>query len=164
MIQTVADLRREFAKQESEIASLKQRCKEKHPKLIQARSQLAKWKEALDDAVIGAKRNLQSTLDSAKLTLKSHEALLRDQENAALALNKQAIRYNVLTRDVESDKAMYQAVLTRIKETDVTKELLSTKVHVVETASLPERSVKPNKVAVATIGPRPDWCRLAPRA
>ena len=44
---------------------------------------------------------------------------LKEQEDKALDLNKLAIPYNVLTREVETDTALYQSVVSRMKETGV---------------------------------------------
>ena len=44
---------------------------------------------------------------------------LKEQEQFALELNKIAIPYNVLQREVDSDRAMYDAVNARLRETNV---------------------------------------------
>src|SRR5205085_4496101 len=80
------------------------------------------------------------------------EAAVQEQEQAALALNKQAIQYSVLSRGVDSDRAMYDAVLSRVKETSLTKVLASYKVRVVEPAVEPHRPIKPQKLAILAHG------------
>ena len=44
---------------------------------------------------------------------------LKEQEKAALELNKIAIPYSVLKHEVESDRAMYDSVNNRLRETTV---------------------------------------------
>jgi succinoglycan biosynthesis transport protein ExoP len=58
----------------------------------------------------------------------------------------------VLARDVESDKAMYQAVLNRMKETAVTKDLKPNKIRIVQPATVPERPIKPDRTKVIAFG------------
>ena len=41
------------------------------------------------------------------------------QEQASLELEKKAIEYNKLAREVESNRALYDSVLKRMKETDM---------------------------------------------
>ena len=84
-----------------------------------------------------------SLYESARNTEIALETALREQETAALALNKQSLAYNALAREVESDLALYQSVLNRIKETTVTKEIKPNSVRVVQQASVPERPIKP---------------------
>ena len=44
---------------------------------------------------------------------------LKEQEQVAIELNKIAIPYNVLQREVDSDRATYDAVNARLRETNV---------------------------------------------
>ena len=61
--------------------------------------------------------------EAAVETEQKLNAALKDQEKVALELNKIAIPYNVLTREVASDRSMYDAVITRLRETTVTQGL-----------------------------------------
>ena len=150
--QAVTEIRSNIAKQESDLANLRQRYKQLHPKFIQAQSQLAEWKSALDKAILSVPKRVRSAYESARAAEQALESALREQETVALELNKQSVRYNVLSRDVESDRALYQSVLNRIKETSVTKDLKPSKVRVIQQASVPEKPVKPQKVRVIAAG------------
>jgi capsular exopolysaccharide synthesis family protein len=77
---------------------------------------------------------------------------LVEQQGAALEMNKKAIHYDVLARDVESDRALYQTVLNRIKENTVIKDLKTSNIRVIEKAEIPDRPVKPNKLKVIFTG------------
>lgn len=149
---SVIEIRSQMAKLESEFANLKQRYRPKHPKYLQAQSQLEDWNRSLIKAVQDVPRTIQSALESARAAETALEAALRDQETAALELNRKAIQYHVLLRDVESDRALYQAVLNRIKETSVTQDIQPTKVRIIQAASLPEKPVKPNQIKAAAFG------------
>ena len=144
--QVVNEIRSNIAKLESELANLRQRYKELHPKLIQTQSQLAEWKSNLGRAVLAVPQRIRSAYESAFAAEKALEQALREQEVVALDLNKQSIRYNVLARDVESDRTLYQSVLNRIKETSVTKDLKPSNVRVIQQATVPEKPIKPEKL------------------
>lgn len=150
--QAVVEIRSNIAKQESDLANLRQRYKEQHPKFLQAQSQLAEWKSSLQKAILSVPQRVRAAYESALAAEQALEQALREQETAALALNKQAIRYNVLARDVESDRALYLSVLNRIKETSVTKDFTSNKIRVIQQASVPEKPIKPEKVRVILAG------------
>lgn len=148
----IAEIRSNIGKLESELANLRQRYKEKHPKFIQTASQLAEWKNTLTNAVLGVPSVIRSLYESARSSEAALEAALREQETAALALNKQSLVYNSLAREVESDRGLYAAVLNRIKETTLTKEIKPSRIRVIQQAEVPERPVKPQKVKVALLG------------
>ncbi len=149
---TVADIRSNIGKLESELANLRQRYKERHPRYIQVASQLGEWKSNLTNAVLNIPATIRSLYESAKSSEAALEAALRDEVEAALELNKRSLVYNKLAREVDSDRALYESVLNRIKETTLTKEIKPSKVRVVQQAQVPELPVKPNKVKVALLG------------
>jgi polysaccharide biosynthesis transport protein len=148
----VAEIRSNISKLESELANLRQRYKEKHPKYIQTASQLAEWKSNLTNAVLNVPQIIRSLYESARTGEAALEAALREQEAAALELNKQSLVYSALSREVDSDRALYEAVLNRIKETTLTKEIKPSKIRVVQQAEVPELPIKPQKVKVILLG------------
>jgi len=146
----VLEQQKNVTAQEGEIANLSQRYKAMHPKFIQAQSQLKELKAGLNDAIVQAARSISTAYEAAKETEGKFEAALKDQEQNALALNKIAIPFNVLAREVESDRALYESVLTRLKETDVTKSIEQDNIRIVDPALVPEIPVKPRfKVILA---------------
>ncbi|MGA9607713.1 MAG: Wzz/FepE/Etk N-terminal domain-containing protein, partial [Rouxiella badensis] len=93
---SVADLRQKEVAQEAEIATLAQRYKDKHPRMLQAKSQLDEIRRSLADAVLKSPALVQSAYDAAVGNEKNLEAALAEQEKSALALSQQSIQYNVL--------------------------------------------------------------------
>jgi capsular exopolysaccharide synthesis family protein len=69
---------------------------------------------------------------------------LDQQKREALAMNRKAIEYGVLARDVESGKQIYQSLLQRAKETDVAGNLKTGNIRVVDEAERPRAPVTPN--------------------
>ena len=50
---------------------------------------------------------------------------MREQEGKSLELGRLAMEYETLARVVKTDTALYESVLTRLNETDVTKNILT---------------------------------------
>lgn len=149
---TVNDIRSNIGKLESELANLRQRYKEKHPRYIQVASQLGEWKNSLTNAILNIPQSIRSLYESAKAAETALETALKEQETAALELNKRSLVYNKLAREVDSDRALYESVLNRIKETTLTKDIKPSKIRIVQQAQVPELPVKPNKIKVAILG------------
>lgn len=139
----VLEQKKSVTEQEGEIANLSQRYKQLHPKFIQAQSKLKELKAGLDRAIVQAAQSIGTSYEAAKETESKFETALKDQEQTALALNKIAIPYNVLAREVESDRALYESVLTRLKETDITKGIEQDNIRIVDPALVPELPIKP---------------------
>jgi len=136
-----------LAKAETDFAVLRQRYKDKHPKYNQAMSELVELRSDLQTAVLKTAGSLKANLEAARAAEDAVSTAVRGQEISALELNKLSIQYGVLGREVESDRALYESVLSRMKETAVTKELAPSVIRVIQTAYLPEKPFSP-KVAL----------------
>lgn len=148
----VAEIQMTMNKQEGDLANLRQRYKEKHPKYLQALSELNEWRSAFTNAVLQVPRTVKSTLESIRASEQALSEALTKQETAAIDLNKLSIQYNVLARDVESDRALYEAVLNQMKQTSVAKEAQPTKVKVVQSAYRPEKPFSPQRTKILGLG------------
>jgi capsular exopolysaccharide synthesis family protein len=141
----VVEQQKRFAEMKGELANLGERYLSEHPKLIQAKSQLEQGQKELERAIFHAAYGVEVALETATKTEANYAGAVADQEQKALALNKAAIGYKVLEREVESDRVMFEAVLKRLQETDVTRGLDQGVVRLVEPAVAPERPAKPRK-------------------
>jgi len=61
-----------------------------------------------------------------------------------LVLNAKTIQYNVLKREVDSNKSLYESLLRRVKETEVAKELEATNIRIIDLANVPKAPFTPN--------------------
>jgi capsular exopolysaccharide synthesis family protein len=140
-----------LSKAENEFVGLKQRYKEKHPKYLQAKMQLIGLQNELAESIPKAAQGLKSSLDAARASKEALESALRAQDASALDLNKLAIQYGVLSREVESDRALYDSVLKRMKETSVTKEIKPMRIRVVQPAFTPKKPFSPRRTMIAAL-------------
>ena len=148
----VADLRKSISEKEAHLATLKERYKSGHPKFIEAASELQNLRMALERAILKARDVLGSSYHAAVLTESKLDEALRQQQKAALELNKISIPYEVLARDTEADRALYNSVLTRLKETDVTANLAQNSVRIVARALLPDQPVSSKRNLALALG------------
>ncbi|HEY5742282.1 MAG TPA: Wzz/FepE/Etk N-terminal domain-containing protein, partial [Terrimicrobiaceae bacterium] len=88
---------------EADLAGIQKRYGPLHPKNIQASTQIKQLKESLKDVLRNAGQILGTQYQSAKDAETKLNEALAEQEQAALELNKIAIPYNVLQREVDSD-------------------------------------------------------------
>jgi len=148
----VVDRRKDVAQLESAVASLSQRYKSKHPKMMAARAALTEAQEALKRAVLGQPAVLRNVLAQARAAETSLGSAASEQEKAALALNKAAIGYQELARQAETDRALYESVLRQIKETNLTKDVKTNAVSIAEHATMPYAPASPNPLKAIALG------------
>lgn len=150
--QTVLDRRRDLGQLEATVASLAQRYKDKHPKMMGARAALNEAKESLRRAVLAQPAVLRNMLEQSRATEQSLGGATHDQEKTALALNKASIGYLQLARQAETDRALYESVLRQIKETNLTKDVKANAVSIIEHSPLPRIPASPSPTKAIVLG------------
>jgi polysaccharide biosynthesis transport protein len=143
----VIEARSIVAKLESDFALIQQRYKEKHPKYIQAASQLEEARRALSNCALKAAESLRVAYENAQGAEKGMGQSIHEAEDAALKLSQKAIHYNLLAREVESDQALFDNVLNRLKETSLATDMQSEKMRLIAPATPPAVPASP-KLAV----------------
>lgn len=110
------ELLRRKASLEIEISEKSEHFREKHPEII----------------------GLRSELDSINRKIES-------EKEKEIVSKDVAIQYNILKRDVDTSRELYQSLLKRISETEVTGELKATNIRVVDRAAEPMTPSRPRK-------------------
>ena len=135
----------ELAALQRQQAQMSERLGERHPDMIKIRSAIQHAEGQIEvevDKIVAAVRN---EYEAARAQEESVAAALAAQKTEALTMNRKAIEYSVLERDVDSSTQVYNSLLQRAKETSVAGELKSSNIRVVDRAERP----------VAPIAPRP---------
>ena len=147
----IAEIRLQIVKAESELAALSERALPLHPKYLGTVTQISNLKRSLADVVAKAGDSITKRYQAAVETERKFDVTLKEQEQIALALNSTAIPYNVLAREVASDRSMYDAVITRLQETTITQSLDATPFRIVQQPQIGIRPVKPNRLRILIV-------------
>ena len=131
-IPQVQDLRGQIVAAEAELAAAQKRYGPMNPAFVQATTKVSQLKDALKEMLKNAGTILSTQYESATDAEKRLNESLAEQEHAALELNKIGVPYNVLAREVESDRLMYDTVNTRLRETTAAIGIEQSPVRVVE--------------------------------
>ncbi|MFA7345176.1 MAG: polysaccharide biosynthesis tyrosine autokinase [Terrimicrobiaceae bacterium] len=152
-IPDVAVIREKIVKAESDFAAAQKRYLEKHPKYLQAKGQLEQLRQSLGTTLKNAGDILRKQYEGSGDTETKLETALAEQEKAALKLNKIAIPYNVLLREVESDRTTYENVINRLHETQITQAVEKSPFRILEEPMVSNKPVKParKKILLAAL-------------
>jgi len=137
------DIREKIEEQEDVINELEQRYRDKHPALIQARSLLDKLQQDFQLELI----KVSEAWKEKGFWEEKAQAFekLSGPNRVQAELKLMEAQFNVITREVEADRALYESLITRMKETDVTRGLETDPIILIDPAMEPSRPVKPNK-------------------
>ena len=147
-IPQVALIRAKLLEAENEVANVKDRYLPRHPKRIAAQNKVADLKRELASILSKAGDILERDYESARQAERKLDQSLQEQEQKALERNKIAIPYNVLQREIESDRALFQSITLRLKETNVTRSVDSPSFRVIEEPLVAASPAKPRKVFI----------------
>lgn len=147
----VAALRSAVITKEGEFSALKERYLELHPKYIAALTELNDFRNKLKTAVVSAGETLRQQYQNFAETEEKLKDMLKEQEKKALELDRVSIPYNTLQREAQSDRALYEAVLTRLKETNVTQGLTKNPYKLAEAPLVNLVPVRPNWTKTLTM-------------
>src|SRR6476660_1156028 len=149
---SVNEARRTVTQLEAAITTYALRYKDKHPKMIAAKAALAEAKDKLREAVLAQPPLLHNTVEQIKSTQASLLEALKDQQGVAVNLNRTAIGFQELARQAETDRALYESVIRQIKETNLTKDVKTNAVSVIEHSPLPGSPVSPRPKKTIMLG------------
>lgn len=148
----IAGLKKDIKDREAEIANLRERYLELHPKMIAAQSGLKKVQENLVTSAMRAMSVIEKSYRAAAEDENNLRKALREQEKVALELSKVSVPYAALQREVDADTTLFQTVLSRMKETQIDQGIQSANIRVIESPVLPNKPSKPRRARILAAG------------
>jgi capsular exopolysaccharide synthesis family protein len=135
----------ELAELQRNLAQASEKLGDKHPEIIKLKSAIQVSQTKVSGEIAKVVQSVRSEYQAAVSQENSLAAALNQQKTEALSMNRKAIDYGVLERDVQSSKEIYNSLLQRAKETGVSGELKTSNIRVVDAAERPRAAVSPNK-------------------
>ncbi|HKW64842.1 MAG TPA: polysaccharide biosynthesis tyrosine autokinase [Candidatus Acidoferrum sp.] len=115
------------------------------PKVLRLKAQL----KDLDESIAKEKQKILDVLESDYREARQRETLLADALNEAKAETNQMaekmVEYNILKREAEANKALYEGLMTKMKETAISGALRSSNIRIVDPAMVPSTPARPAK-------------------
>ncbi|WP_162889758.1 polysaccharide biosynthesis tyrosine autokinase [Vibrio sp. dhg] len=147
----IRDLKLSEAQAEKNLSELAQRYGPKHDRMIQAKAQLDSIQTRTQQLI----REISFSKQQDLLSAKSQEDMLRAELNRKKtefqSLGSQKARYEQLKREVESNKALYEAFLNREKETSATSDYKNVTARFTDKAIIPLFPVAPQRMKLVFI-------------
>ena len=127
-----------------------------YPEMVALKSQIDSLTQAIGQEAGSVRSGRQATLQQAFRAARAAENQLRGQVNAlrgqVLNLRGRSIQYTILQREVDTNRAQYDALLQRYKEVGIAGGIGETNASIVERALPPSRPYSPNLLFNLFIG------------
>jgi succinoglycan biosynthesis transport protein ExoP len=117
----------------------------KFPKVLRLQAQL----KDLDQLVAREKTNIANQVEAEYHGARQKELLLKqalDQQKTEVnQMAEKLVQYNILKREAEANKQLYDGMLQKLKEAGITAGLRSSNIRIVDPALIPSGPSRPNK-------------------
>ena len=141
---SVQALKEQRAKLQSEYADNLRIFKPGYPKMQQLQVQMDEIDKSIKAEIDAVRKSVETSYQGLLAQQKSIHAKLEQTKKDVLDLQGRSIRYNILKRDVDTDRAIYNSLLQRLNEVGVTGGTGANNVAVVDRAEVPSAPFKPD--------------------
>ena len=115
-----------------------------HPTMLALRGQLA----AMDRTIASQVSSIQKSIENQYQTAANQEKALQEKvdqlKSAMINLNNRSIQFNILQRDVDTNRTLYEGLLQRYKEVGIAGGVGTNNVSIVDRALPPLKPAVPN--------------------
>ena len=143
----ITTLKDQLTRLQGESANLSSQFKPGYPRLAQIKANTEEIQVRLKQEI----GKIVASLESAHLAARTKENELREraeqQKNAAFELKDASVNYAILNREAETNRQLYDSVVTRIKEVSLTSQLPNSNVFIIDQAEPPRTPTSPKIVS-----------------
>jgi len=123
-----------------------------HPKVKRMEAEIASLQESLDRQRADILARIKNEYDEAMRREKLTETSLLQQTGLLTEQGEKAIRYNILRREAETSRQLYDAMLMRVKSSSLASALRASNIRIVDPAKPPKRPYRPNFLVNSAVG------------
>ncbi|MCW5198320.1 hypothetical protein VU06_01055, partial [Desulfobulbus sp. F3] len=146
------NLRSQLLTAEQNIRELSRKYGEKHPVMKQAIEERHGLQRELRTEIDRISSSISRSYELARSKVKDVSAMTSQTKDELLDMNERFVQYTILNRDKEMNRAVFDALSSSIKKTDVTSQSMDVRIWPVKKADLPFFPSEPNKKRVLLAG------------
>ena len=139
----IQDLSERLAELKREMAQLSSKFNAEYPRVKEIQSQINEIEATLNEERQRAADKLTNEYSAAVHREELVKQALSEQQKQVNVIAEKAVQYNILKREVETNKQLYEGLLQRLKEAGVSASLKASNIRVVDSAEPPAKPAKP---------------------
>jgi len=141
----IVKLKGDLGAREAEYQQLAQTFKPDYPRMRQLQQSINEIRAQIRAEVERVVKAIETDYRAAYQNERQIERAMDQQRAEALRLGDKLVEYNILRRDVDTGRELYTSLLTRLKETQISADLMTSPISIVDRAEVPLRPVRPRK-------------------
>jgi polysaccharide biosynthesis transport protein len=135
-----------------QIAELSSTFTPDHPKVKRVQAQLSTMETALERERGAIVKRIRNEYDEAVRKEKLLTSAYATQARLVTGESEKAIQYNIMKREVDSNRMLYDTMLQQLKQSTIAAAMRASNIRVVDTAKAPTRPYKPNMPVSSGLG------------
>ncbi len=144
---TMQDLTVKLADLERQQAELAPNFNSSYPKMKEVQSQIDRIQQFLGQQREQAAGHIANEYFAAVRREALVAQAFKDQEKQANIVATRSVQYNILKREVDTNKQLYEGLLLRLKEAGVSAGMKASNIRIVDSAVTPTSPVKPKMLS-----------------
>jgi capsular exopolysaccharide synthesis family protein len=140
----IANLKENYAQLRSEYEDLKTTFHDDYPEVRNLKARMISIAARIEQEEARIFSAIKNEYMTARMKAAAMQERIELQKKLVLDLNERATQYSIMTREVETNKAIYQSLLERVKEIESMAGVSASNIQIVDRASLPIFPIKPN--------------------
>lgn len=133
----LADLRRQLAELESEYTP-------EHPKVKRVQAQIDQLEATFNKERDNILARIRNEYQAAVMRENLLTAAYRQQAQVVSEQTQKGISYNILERDVETNRQLYDTLLQKAREADIATAMRGSNIRIIDGAQQPSHTIRPN--------------------
>jgi len=116
-----------------------------YPKMVKIRELADQLKKRMDSETKKIVSSIKKDYEAALKRESYLKSAFEKQKKEALDLNSRSVQYQILKREADTNKELYNGLLQRLKETGISASLTSSNIQILDRAEVPKSPFSPKK-------------------
>ena len=148
----IADLQKQLSDLETQAAEMRVKYGPENPRLIETKEKIAAIKGQIDDSRKSLEEKLKNEYERAVRDEGMLKVALGQAKGEAIQQNQDAIQFNILKQDVDTNKTLYQDFLQKANQANAQRAEQQNNLRVIEPAQVPGSPVGPRRFFTIVLG------------
>ncbi len=150
--QTLATVRNKLIELRREYAELSSSLTPDHFRVQRVQAQISELEGELHKESTAVLDGLRASYDAALKRQSLLEKSCQELAGQVATQNSRAVHYNILKREVETNRQLYEAMLKQVKEAGLASAMRASGIRILDPAQMPTTPDSPHRILIATFG------------
>jgi len=115
-----------------------------YPAMQELHAQIKEINEQIQKEISSVRKSIKTNYEAAKANEASLAGKLKESKREMLDLQSRSIQYNILKRETDTNRQLYEGLLQRLKEVSVSGGVGTNNIFIVDKAEVPKRQYSPD--------------------